>query len=78
MKYCRWKILRSERIRSSIIDAIGSTKNGLSIVEQREGSALSKGTFRSSNFVTERPLFKYHQSEDNKFHTAPTTNQKRL
>ena len=50
MKYCRWKILRSERIGSRIIDAIGSTKNSLSTVEQCEGSDLSKGTFRSSNF----------------------------
>ena len=36
------------------INAIGSTKNGLSTVEQREGSDLSKGTFRSSKFSFQR------------------------
>ena len=72
----RWKILRSKRIGSSIIiDAIGSTKNGLST--QKAHLDLLSFYFSNNilfiiypNFVTERPLFKYHQIENNKSHTG--------
>ena len=37
-----------------IIDAIGSTNNWLSTVEQREESDLSKGAFRSLKFLFQR------------------------